>query len=122
MRDSDRVHSIILFGSVAKDEDREDSDIDLCIVEKERRKIDLDEKIKMGRDLPKKVELSFFQNLPLDIRGRVFREGKVLYTEDKFQLLKLLEKTNFELPYYTKKKKEYHNKAMKKAKAKVDDQ
>ena len=30
IKDMDSVHSIILFGSVAKEEEREGSDIDLC--------------------------------------------------------------------------------------------
>lgn len=120
IRDSDSVHSIILFGSVAKGEERKGSDIDLCIVEKNREKIDLAEKLKMNRQLPEKVELSFFHDIPLDIRSRIFKEGRVLYTEDKYQLLKLLEETDFEIPYYMKKKEEYHKKAMERAKAKVD--
>lgn len=122
LKDNDRVQSIILFGSVAKGEAGDNSDVDLCLVEKDRKKVELADKIKINSDLPEKVELSFFHDLPLDIRSRVFKEGQVLYTEDKYQLLKLLEETDFELPYYLRKKREYHDRAMKRARAKADKQ
>jgi len=99
------VLAVILFGSHALDAAGPASDVDVCVVleargpsgiEASRKRLDyLD-----GRDLDVKI----FQQLPLYIRSRVFKEGRVLFVRDEDRLYELAFRTAraFEdfRPYY----------------------
>ncbi|MCX6691011.1 MAG: nucleotidyltransferase domain-containing protein [Methanoregula sp.] len=76
----EEVIALILFGSVARGQARSISDIDLCIV--------------TPRDLPQSgrwdllsygsqmIDLNLFWDLPVTIRFRAIREGRVLFCKD----------------------------------------
>jgi len=74
---NEEIVALILFGSVARGQARQDSDIDLCIV----TRMDISE---TDQDLllcygARGIDLSLFVKLPLHIRFRVIREGRVLF-------------------------------------------
>lgn len=75
-----KVVAIILFGSYAKKKATPVSDIDVCIV---GRKMKEREKAKIEALGNEKVRIVFFDELPLPIKFRVFKEGKFLYLKDE---------------------------------------
>lgn len=87
----EEIVAIILFGSVARGQARSTSDIDLCIV--------------TNRDLPhtsrwdllsygsQRIDLNLFWDLPVTVRFRVIREGRVLYCRDALQFHRIQVKT-----------------------------
>ena len=74
---NEMVVALILFGSVVRGQARQHSDVDLCIIAR--------------TDIPESdqqlllsygswgIDLSLFEALPLPIRFRVIREGRVLF-------------------------------------------
>lgn len=78
------VLALILFGSVARDQSRQFSDIDLCVVTRtdiaESDRVDI---LSYGSG---KIDVSLFHNLPLTIRFRVLKEGKILFCKDDLYL------------------------------------
>ena len=78
--DKEEVVALVLFGSVARGQARSTSDIDLCIV--------------TSRDLPQsvrwdllsygsqRIDVNLFWDLPVTIRFRAIREGRVLFCKD----------------------------------------
>ncbi len=99
----DAVHSIILFGSCVKGEATEKSDIDICIIEEPDYTLTLKDKLRMMRDLPEKVDLSFFHDMPLNVRQRVLQEDEIIYTKDEYYIYTLIKETDFEMSNTTKK-------------------
>lgn len=119
LKDFGSVHSVLLFGSRARDEADESSDIDVCVVEDPGTDLTLDEKLEVSSEIPEKIDISFFHDMPINIRARVLREGKILYTRDKYHVYNLIKETNFELPKYRKFQEGYHRQTRKKVKKKV---
>lgn len=78
------VIALILFGSVARDQSRQFSDIDLCVVTRtnivESDRVDI---LSYGSG---KIDVSLFHDLPLTIRFRVLKEGKILFCKDDLYL------------------------------------
>jgi uncharacterized protein len=74
------VIAVILFGSLARGQAREISDIDICVITKKK----VPEAVKM--DLlsygSKKIDVNLFYDLPITIRFRVIHEGKILTCRD----------------------------------------
>ena len=104
--DHDRdVLAVILFGSQARGDAGPASDADVCIVLEAGAPSGIDASRKRleylaGRDL----DVTVFQQLPLYIRSRVLKEGRVLFVRDEDQLYDLAFRTAraFEdfRPYY----------------------
>lgn len=115
-----RVHSIIMFGSSARGESTEESDIDICIIEDPDFEFELSEKLKIMRNIPEKFDISFFHDLPLNIRQRVLQEGEILYTKDDYYLFTLIKEIDFEMVKYRRMMDEYHREAMKRVKKRVE--
>jgi predicted nucleotidyltransferase len=99
------VLAVILFGSQARGEAGPGSDVDVCVVleagapsaiEASHKRLDY----LAGRDLDVKI----FQQVPLYIRSRVLKEGRVLFVRDEDRLYELAFRTAraFEdfRPYY----------------------
>lgn len=105
------VHSIILFGSRAKYTNKKESDIDLCIITK--RELSLKERLSLENAVPENVDLSLFYELPINVRERVFREGRILYTKDMYHVLTLAKETYSDCVGYKKLRKDYHMSVMK---------
>jgi predicted nucleotidyltransferase len=75
-----KVVGIILFGSHAKNRATPISDIDICII---GRKLRENEKARIEALGNEKIRIVFFDELPLPIKFRVFKEGKFLYLKDE---------------------------------------
>jgi predicted nucleotidyltransferase len=82
-KEDDDILALILFGSAAKGETTVASDINICLVLKEKADAlkafsKRMEYLRFGR-----VDVHIFQQLPLYIRRRVLKEGKVLFVRDE---------------------------------------
>lgn len=80
LRKNKKVCAIILFGSYAKNKATPISDLDICIISKR-----LSEKEKTWIDAcgSEKIQIVFFDELPLPVQFRVFKEGRVIYQRDQ---------------------------------------
>ena len=76
------IKAAILFGSYAKGKQRKNSDIDICIITEKRD----DEALEFSSE---KFDISLFDRLPLIVKYRVFRDGKILFNKDDKLLTKL---------------------------------
>jgi predicted nucleotidyltransferase len=113
------VHSIMVFGSSARGEATEDSDIDICIIEDPGSVLGLHEKLRITRDLPEKLDVSFFHDLPLNIRQRVLQEGKIIHTKDSYHVYTLIKEVESEMFIYRRMQEEYHKEVMNRVKARL---
>ena len=113
------VHSIILYGSRAIGTQREESDFDLCIMPNPGMSIGLKERIALENSIPENIDLSLMDELPVNIRKRVFLEGKVLYTKDLYYILTLAKETEMEYIRYRNLKTDYHKAVMNRVKARI---
>jgi predicted nucleotidyltransferase len=78
------IIAIFLYGSVARGEEKPMSDIDLCVVT--RRGIPRAEKERILVHASSTLDLTIFWDLPLPIRFRVLKEGKLLWGEEGLEL------------------------------------
>lgn len=76
------VKAAILFGSYAKGKQRKDSDIDICVITEGED----DSPLELSSE---KIDISLFHRLPLTVRYRVFRDGKVIFNKDDRVLTRL---------------------------------
>lgn len=111
------VHSIILFGSQVRGDGGDESDIDICVISDYNHSVGIKDKVKLLTELPKIIDLCFYDDLPIDIRHRMFAEGKILYTRDLFHVLTLLKETDFKYPQFKSFKEERHRTAMERVKS-----
>lgn len=75
------IDAIYLFGSYATGNARPFSDIDICVIT--NKDIPKDEKESILSNSSKKIDISLFYDLPLNIRFRVIKDGKLLYRRDE---------------------------------------
>jgi predicted nucleotidyltransferase len=93
-RQDSEILAVILFGSKARGEATSASDVDICLVLVSRRYDSLHlsrkklEYLKIGE-----LDVHVFQQLPLYIRRRVIKEGKVLFVQDEKALYELAFRT-----------------------------
>ena len=80
LHDKKSVIALILFGSAARGEGRPFSDIDLCIVT--AGDIPEEERLDLKSYGSQKIEIHILDELPLAIRFRVIREGKLIFCKD----------------------------------------
>jgi predicted nucleotidyltransferase len=80
----DAVIGIILFGSVARGSPRPFSDVDLCIVT--RNPLSDTDRLELLSYGSEKIDVSIFSDLPVQIRFRVIKEGRVLFSKDSLAL------------------------------------
>jgi predicted nucleotidyltransferase len=95
------VLAVLLFGSAARGEETETSDVDVCVAlrpgcyrdeEISHRRLDY---MALGA-----LDLHIFQQLPLYLRRRVLKEGKVLYVRDEDALYELASRTARAFEHY----------------------
>ncbi len=91
LRNRENIMAVIQFGSVARGNAGTLSDIDLCIVTP--REISESEKHDLLSYGSRKIDVSLFYDLPLPIRFRVIREGKVLFCRNSLTLHRIVAKT-----------------------------
>jgi len=75
------IFAIILFGSYATGKQKPLSDVDICIITK--KDISLKEKVEIAGYASKKIDISFFWDMPPAIRYNVIKEGKILYNKNE---------------------------------------
>jgi hypothetical protein len=81
------VLAVILFGSEARGEARAGSDVDVCLVLEDKRLDTLGQSQKRIAYLASyDFDIQIFQQIPLHLRVRVLREGKVLFCRDEDKL------------------------------------
>jgi predicted nucleotidyltransferase len=83
-KDDPEILAVVLYGSVARGEASRDSDVDICLVLMPLRREPSQLSAKRFVYL-KEVDLDVqvFQQLPVYIRQRVLKEGKVLFVRDE---------------------------------------
>lgn len=82
------VLAVYLFGSYALNNSKPYSDIDICIFLK-----DYSKSLTYYGFAGKYVDISVFNNLPLTVKYKVFKEGKSLYVSDGLELKNILRVT-----------------------------
>lgn len=75
-----KVKAVYLFGSAAKRKVGPLSDIDICVIAPH---LSEEEKSVILSYSSKKVDLVLFDDLPLSLQARIFREGKPLFLREK---------------------------------------
>jgi hypothetical protein len=82
--DDPEVLAVLLFGSAARGEARAQSDVDVCLVltAAPRSRVQAQEK-RMAYLGDVDLDVQVFQSLPLYIRTRVLRDGRVLFCRDE---------------------------------------
>jgi len=87
VRDDDVVLAVILFGSQARREGTPLSDLDICLVLNPNRYSELELSEKRLHYLKSfDFDIQIFQQLPVFIRTRVLRDGRVLFCRDEQEL------------------------------------
>ena len=78
------ILAVILFGSHARGEASAESDVDLCLVLASATTPKLTmSRTRLAYLAEDKLDLVIFQQLPLHVRSRVLKEGKVLLVRDE---------------------------------------
>lgn len=107
-REDEDILAVILFGSSARRENSSTSDLDLCLVLMPNSYSGLElSKVKLGYASQFKVDISIFQQLPLYIKKRVLREGKILFCRDDEALYEVAFKTMREYSLFEPTYREY---------------
>ncbi|MGB9659118.1 MAG: type VII toxin-antitoxin system MntA family adenylyltransferase antitoxin [Nitrososphaerales archaeon] len=113
LKRDDDILAVILFGSYARGKARKESDIDVCIVLKDEiyDEISLSQKEMDYMSLvdDERVQVHIFQNLPIYIRIRVLKEGKISFCKDEDMLYDIAFNTIKEFEAFKKYYKEYLN-------------
>ena len=87
VRDDELVLAVILFGSQARRESTPLSDLDICLVLYPHRYSELELSEKRLQYLKSfDFDIQIFQQLPVFIRTRVLRDGRVLFCRDEQEL------------------------------------
>lgn len=88
------VLAVIAFGSHARGDAGPASDVDVCLVLQPKRRTPLALSLKKMKYLKAfDLDIQVFQQLPLYIRTRVLRDGKVLFCRDENGLYDLAFRT-----------------------------
>jgi predicted nucleotidyltransferase len=101
--------AVILFGSTARGDATPSSDLDVCLVLSGRKH----EAARLSRkrlDYATEhpgLDVQIFQQLPLYVRRRVLREGRVLWTRDEDALYELAYRTAQEFEDFRPRYEEY---------------
>ena len=105
-RKDENVLAVILFGSYARGEAKPNSDVDICLVLKKEFKRDFTEKkLEYLSEFSDRFDIHVFQQMPLYLKIRVLREGKVLLNKNYDELFQIAMKTVKDFELF---KKHYH--------------
>lgn len=89
LKNSNKIIAVVLFGSLARGEEKPLSDIDICIIP--RKGVKIEDALKLTADM--EGEVSFFYHLPLHIRYEIFAEGKPLLINNEEEYNEIKSKT-----------------------------
>jgi uncharacterized protein len=88
------VLAVILFGSLARGEAKAESDVDICLVLAEGIYAPVDLSRKKLRYLQfEGLDVHVYQQLPLYVRRRVLRDGRVLFVRNEDHLYEIAFRT-----------------------------
>ena len=81
----EEVHSVLVFGSLARGEMSERSDIDICVVAPRAK---YKEKLanKIAGMLPKNYDVCLFELLPLYLKIEIINHHIILFTKNRLEL------------------------------------
>ena len=85
LRKNRDVLTIYLFGSYARGREKPFSDIDICVIADKDANRD-----EILSHSSKKIDISIFHELPLTMRFRVIKEGKLLFSRDELKLHRII--------------------------------
>jgi len=89
-----QILAVILFGSCAREESYQGSDIDICLImDKNSFTSEILFKKRMHYLKLFDMDIQIFQQLPLYIRVRIIKEGKILFCRDEDKLYELAFRT-----------------------------
>lgn len=77
------VLAVILFGSVARHEQGPRSDVDVCLVLNPALPRPARASMRLAYSKESDLDVQIYQDLPVFVRRRVLREGKVLLVKDE---------------------------------------
>jgi hypothetical protein len=93
-REDPNVLAVVIFGSAARGEATPASDVDVCLVLRPRSYDSLSlSRTKLAYCKEVDLDVQVYQQLPLYIRTRVLKEGKVLFSRDDDALYDLAFRT-----------------------------
>lgn len=95
-RDED-ILAMMLFGSYTKQRFKPSSDIDVCLILKPKRFSNLSiskKKLECLTLVSNKYDIQIFQQLPVYIRVRILKEGKLLLNKNYDELFKVARDAN----------------------------
>jgi uncharacterized protein len=97
-----RIIAVLLFGSYSRGEHYRD--IDVCIVlDKKYSSLQMSkERLKFSSILPTKFDVQVFQQLPVYIRKRILKDGKVIICKDEDLLYDIAYETIKEFSLFEK--------------------
>lgn len=104
------VAAVMLFGSVARKDQSPVSDIDVCVIlrmSKYTPKFLSEKKLHYLKQVD--LDIQIYQQVPLYIRQRVLKEGKILYCRDEDELYDIAFKTIQEYGDFEHGYREYLN-------------
>lgn len=90
----EEILAVILFGSSARRENLRYSDVDICLILKPQgysAKYLSSKKLKYLKEF--NLDIQIFQQLPIYIKKRVVKEGKILFCKDENEMYKIAFKT-----------------------------
>jgi hypothetical protein len=93
-KQDEEILAVLIFGSAARDEEVPFSDVDICLVMRPKsfEPTALSHKrLEYMKD--NSLDVRIFQQLPLYIRVRVLKEGRILFVRDEDQLYELAFRT-----------------------------
>lgn len=96
------VLAVLLFGSASRNEPNRD--IDICLVlNKKRDNLAMSKiKLKYSSLSPDKIDFQIFQQIPIYIRHRILKEGKILHCKNNDALYSIAVITANEFERYKK--------------------
>lgn len=98
------IAAVILFGSAARKEEARDVDVCLVLYPGAADK-GFDKRVEYSTD--EKLDVQVFQDLPLYIRKRILKEGKVLLCKDDDLLYDIAAVTVREFEYFRPRYEDY---------------
>ena len=104
------ILAVMLFGSLARGEGRQGSDLDVCLVLPTEKDARGDQQNVVAAYLDLNVgglHVSVFQQLPLYVRTRVLREGKVVACRDEDGLYEVARRTTRAFEAFKHRHREY---------------
>ncbi len=109
------VLAVMLFGSYARKKITPLSDVDLCIMLDKKYKTNdmVKKRLNYLAYSPDKFDIQVFQLLPLYVRMKVLKEGKILYSKDTRKIYDFAYQTIKEYERFKPRYEDYIKRTMK---------